>query len=123
MLEKLNLLGDAPLREQYLELVARHVALERVLQHLQADQRPGIDPEFRRYHETLIKGELADLRTKIDKLQDQYPNLQTFITEQLRRELLAIEADTYAEFVKSGRLNKELASMLENILPNNQTEG
>jgi len=122
LLEKLNLLGDAPLREQYLELVARHVALERVLQHLQADQRPGIDPEFRRYQETLIKGELADLRTKIDKLQDEYPNLQTFITEQFRGELLAIEADTYAEFVKSGRLNKELASMLEDVLPNNQKE-
>ncbi|MHC5830369.1 MAG: sodium:proton antiporter, partial [Nostoc sp.] len=72
--------------------------------------------------ETLIKGELADLRTKIDKLQDEYPNLQTFITEQLRGELLAIEADTYAELVKSGRLNKELASMLEDVLPNNQTE-
>ncbi|MHC5614899.1 MAG: cation:proton antiporter [Nostoc sp.] len=121
LLEKLNLLGDAPLREQYLELVARHVALERVLQHLQADQRPGIDPD-RRYQETLIKGELADLGTKIDKLQDEYPNLQTFITEQLRGELLAIEADTYAEFVKSGRLNKELASMLEDVLPNNQKE-
>ena len=121
LLEKLNLLGDAPLREQYLELVARHVALERILQHLQADQRPGIDPD-RRYQETLIKGELADLRTKIDKLQDEYPNLQTFITEQLRGELLAIEADTYAEFVKSGRLNKELASMLEDVLPNHQKE-
>ncbi|MEH1929524.1 cation:proton antiporter [Nostoc sp.] len=121
LLEKLNLLGDAPLREQYLELVARHVALERVLQHLQADQRPGIDPD-RRYQETLIKGELADLRTKIDKLQDEYPNLQIFITEQLRGELLAIEADTYAEFVKSGRLNKELASMLEDVLPNHQKE-
>ncbi|MEH1866104.1 MAG: sodium:proton antiporter [Nostoc sp.] len=116
LLEKLNLLGDAPLREEYLELVARHIALERVLQHLQADQRPGIDPEFRRYQETLIKSELADLRAKIDKLQDEYPNLQSFTTEQFRGELLAIEADTYAEFVKSGRLNKELTSMLEDVL-------
>ncbi|AVH67372.1 sodium:proton antiporter [Nostoc sp. 'Peltigera membranacea cyanobiont' 213] len=120
LLEKLNLLGDAPLREQYLELVARHVALERVLQHLQADQRPGIDPEFRRYQETLIKGELADLRMEIDELQQESPNLQSFTTEQFRGELLAIEADTYAEFVKSGRLNKELGSMLEDVLPNNQ---
>lgn len=118
MLEKLNLLGDAPLREQYLELVARHVALERVLEHLQTDQRPGIDPEFRCYQETLIKGELADLRIEIDKLQGEYPNLQSFTAEQFRGELLAIEADTYAEFVKSGRLNKELASMLEDVLQN-----
>ncbi|MEH2268534.1 MAG: sodium:proton antiporter [Nostoc sp.] len=122
LLEKLNLLGDAPLREQYLEFVAHHVALERVLEYLQADQRPGIDPEFRRYQETLIKGELVDLRLEIDKLQSEYPNLQSFTTEQFRGELLAIEADTYAEFVKSGRLNKELASMLENILQNNQSQ-
>lgn len=122
LLEKLNLLGDAPLCEQYLEFVARHVALERVLQHLQADQRPGIDPEFRRYQETLIKVELVDLRMEIDKLQGEYPNLQSFTTEQFRGELLAIEADTYAEFVKSGRLNKELAPMLEDVLQNNQSQ-
>ncbi|MEH1951554.1 MAG: sodium:proton antiporter [Nostoc sp.] len=122
LLEKLNLLGDAPLREQYLEFAARHVALERVLEHLQADQRPGIDPEFRRYQETLIKGELVDLRIEIDKLQGEYPNLQSFTTEQFRGELLAIEADTYAEFVKSGRLNKELTSMLEDVLQNNQSQ-
>ncbi len=122
LLEKLNLLGDAPLREQYLEFVARHVALERVLEHLQADQRPGLDPEFRRYQETLIKGELVDLRMEIDKLQGEYPNLQSFTTEQFRGELLAIEADTYAEFVKSGRLNKELASMLEDVLQDNQSQ-
>jgi monovalent cation:H+ antiporter, CPA1 family len=118
LLKKLNLLGDAPLREKFLELVARYVALERVIQHLQADKRPGIDPEFRRYQEKLIQGEFANLETKIYKLQNDYPNLQNFTNEQFRGELLAIEADTYAEFVKSGRLNKELASLLEDVLQN-----
>ncbi len=116
LLQKLELMGDAPLREQYLELAARNVALKRVLQYLQIDQRPGIDPEFYRYQETLIKGEIEDLQIKIDKLQDEYPNLQSFSTEQFRGELLAIEADTYAEFVRAGRLNKELAPMLQDIL-------
>ena len=116
LLQKLNLLGDAPIRQQYLELVARHVALERVLQHLQADQRPGIDQEFYRYQEKLIKGEIENLQGSIDKLQNEYPNLQSFTNEQLRGELLAIEADTYAEFVKSGRLNKELSPLLQNVL-------
>jgi monovalent cation:H+ antiporter, CPA1 family len=115
LLQKLNLLGDAPLRDRYSELATRHVALERVLQHLQEDHRPGIDPEFYRYQETLIKGEMENLQTKIDKLQVEYPNLRTFITEQFREELLAIEADTYAEFVKAGRLNTELAPMLEDV--------
>ncbi|MBD2164537.1 sodium:proton antiporter [Calothrix membranacea FACHB-236] len=116
LLQKLNLLGDAPLRDRYLELVARHVALERVLQHLQTDQRPGVDEEFYRYQEALIKGELEDLQADIDKLQNEYPNLKSFTFEQLRGELLSIEADTYAEFVRSGRLNKELSPMLQEVL-------
>ncbi|MDB9305587.1 MULTISPECIES: cation:proton antiporter [Cyanophyceae] len=115
LLQKLNLLGDAPLRDRYSELATRHVALERVLQHLQSDNRPGIDPEFYRYQETLIKGEMENVQTKIDKLQVEYPNLRSFITEQFREELLAIEADTYAEFVKAGRLNTELSPMLEDV--------
>ncbi|MEA5581384.1 sodium:proton antiporter [Nodularia harveyana UHCC-0300] len=115
LLQKLNLLGDAPLRDQYSELATRHVALERVLEYLREDNRPGIDPEFYRYQETLIKGELENLQVKIDKLQAEYPNLRTFTTEQFREELLAIEADTYAEFVRAGRLNTELASMLEDV--------
>ncbi|MBF2008243.1 MAG: sodium:proton antiporter [Chlorogloeopsis fritschii C42_A2020_084] len=117
LLEKLNLLGDQPLRQQYLELVARQTALKRVLRYLgQIEERPGLDPEFYRYQETLIKGELQRLEEQIDKLQDEYPNLRTFTAEQLRMELLAVEADTYAEFVRSGRLNQELAPLLEDVL-------
>ncbi|MFQ4144231.1 Na+/H+ antiporter [Chlorogloeopsis sp. ULAP02] len=117
LLEKLNLLGDQPLRQQYLELVARQTALKRVLKYLeQIEERPGLDPEFYRYQETLIKGELRRLEEQIDKLQDEYPNLQTFTAQQLRMELLAVEADTYAEFVRSGRLNQELAPLLEDVL-------
>ncbi|HEY9803661.1 MAG TPA: sodium:proton antiporter [Leptolyngbyaceae cyanobacterium] len=117
LLEKLNLLGDAPLRQQYLELVARNVALERVLQYIQTEKRPGIDPEFIRYQEKLVKGEIEQIQTQIDKLHDEYPNLRNFTTEQFRDELLAIEADTYAEFVRAGRLNNELAPLLDNVLP------
>lgn len=115
LLQKLNLLDDTTVREQYSELATRHIALERVLQHLQKDNRLGIDPEFYRYQETLIKDEIKNLQTKIDKLQIEYPNIRSFITEQFREELLAIEADTYAEFVRAGRLNTELAPMLEDV--------
>ncbi|MDJ0617217.1 MAG: cation:proton antiporter [Calothrix sp. MO_192.B10] len=117
LLENLNLLGDQPLRQEYLELVARQSALERVLEYLdRVDERPGIDEEFCRYQETLIKGELKNVEEKIDKLQNNYPNLREFTIEQLRSELLAVEADTYAEFVRSGRLNQELAPLLQNVL-------
>jgi monovalent cation:H+ antiporter, CPA1 family len=116
LLQKLNLLGDASLRDRYLESTARHVALGRVLQHLQTDSRPGINPEFYRYQEALIKGEIATLQIEIEKFQKEYPNLQSFTLEQFREELFAIEADTYAEFVKSGRLSKDLAPMLQEVL-------
>ncbi len=117
LLENLNLLGDQPLRQEYLELVARQSALEKVLKYLDTvDERPGLDKEFCRYQETLIKGELKNLEEKIEKLQNNYPNLREFTTEQLRSELLAVEADTYADFVRSGRLNQELAPLLQDVL-------
>jgi CPA1 family monovalent cation:H+ antiporter len=53
---------------------------------------------------------------EINQLQQEYPNLQSFTVEQLRGELLAIEANTYAEFVKAGRLNKELSPLLPEVL-------
>ena len=86
-----------------------------VLQRLEKDHRPGINPEFYRYQETLIQGEIKNLQSKIDQLQLEYPHLGSFITEQFRDELLAIEADTYAEFVRAGRLNTELAPMLTDV--------
>lgn len=114
ILEKLNLLGDQPLRQRYSEAIARFTALSRVLQYLnQGEKRPGIEAEFYRYQESLVKGELTRLEEEIEQLQDEYPNLRDFTAEQLRGELLAIEADTYAEFVKAGRLNRELASFLQ----------
>jgi monovalent cation:H+ antiporter, CPA1 family len=114
LLQSLNLLGDQPLRQQYTETVARLSALKRVLDYLnQIDERPGIEPEFYRYQETLLKGAIRDLEEEIDQLQDNHPDLRSYITEQLREELLTVEATTYAEFVQQGRLNRELAPFLQ----------
>ena len=113
VLEKLDLLGDGPMRQEYLEAIARQAALGRVLQRLgEIKQNPGVEPEFYEYQASLVQGELTRLEAEIDRLQNEYPNLRTFIAEQLRGELLAIEADTYAEFVRSGRLNQELSLFL-----------
>lgn len=38
---------------------------------------------------------------------------RTFAAEQFKLELLAVEADTYAEFVRAGQLNRELAPFLQ----------
>jgi len=117
LLKWLNLLGDQPIRQNYSELVARRAALQRVLQHLdQIEHRPEIEPDFYRLQTVLVKGELQRLESEIDKLMDEYPNLREFTTDQLRSELLTIEADTYAEFVRAGRLSQELSPLLQNVL-------
>ena len=116
LLQKLNFLSDQSLRERYLEIVARIVALNRVLQHLQVDQRPGVDAEFYRYQEALVKGGIENKIAEIKQLQDEYPNIRNFCAQQLLGELLAIEADTYAEFIRTGRLNRELSPLLEDVL-------
>ncbi len=116
LLEWLNLLGDQPLQQQLTEANARLAALKRVLQHLsQAMERPIIEPEFYRYQETLIQGEIGRLEEEINTLQDEHPDLRTFAAEQFRLELLAIEADTYAELVRAGQLNRELAPFLQDF--------
>ncbi|XHX76344.1 MAG: hypothetical protein RBJ76_18105 [Stenomitos frigidus ULC029] len=114
LLAWLNLLKNQPLWQHFLEAIARLAALKRVLQHLaQADDRPAIEPEFFRYQESLIKGEIVRLAEEIDTLQDEHPDLRAFATEQFKLELLAIEADTYAEFIQAGQLNRELAPFLQ----------
>lgn len=114
LLEKLNLLGDQPLRQQYAEVIARLTALNRVLDYLrQVEARPGIEPDFYGYQEALVKGEIERLSQEAEQLQAEYPNLSGFANEQLREELLAIEAETYAELVQNGQLNQELAPLLQ----------
>ncbi|KAF3886978.1 MULTISPECIES: cation:proton antiporter [Nostocales] len=120
LLQKLHLLGDLPLRQHYIELISRQTALNRVLQYLaQVNNRPGIEPEFYRYQETLVKEEIKRLEAEIDSLHNEYPNLQSFTNEQLKTEILAVEANTYAEFVRSGWLNRELSPFLYEV-DNNQ---
>ncbi|BAZ46802.1 Na+/H+ antiporter [Chondrocystis sp. NIES-4102] len=114
LLEKFNLLGDRALIEQYLEAIARYTALDRALDYLgQIGKRPGIEPEFARYQATLITGELNRLENEIEQLQNEHPNLQDSTNEQLRQELISTEANTYAEFVQAGYLNKELAPFFQ----------
>lgn len=116
LLETLGLLKDQPVRQKYVETIARWVALKRVLQHLTQRDRPEIDPEFYRYQTALVHGQMDDLQNELNQLRDEYADLREFSNELLREELLAIEADTYAEFVRAGRLNSKLAPLLEENL-------
>lgn len=113
LLSGFNLLGDQTIRQHYMEAIARRTALQRVLDYLQqAENRPGIEPDFYQYQTSLVKGELDGITREIDRLDDEYPNVREFAKEQLKVELLAIEADTYAEFVQTGQLHRALPPVL-----------
>ena len=102
------------MRQHYQELIARQTALNRVIAYLGTiDRHPGIEPDFYQYQVSLAQGELTRLQTELADLQNDYPHLQTIIAEQLRDELLAIEAETYAELVQAGRLDRELSLLIE----------
>jgi CPA1 family monovalent cation:H+ antiporter len=102
------------MRQHYLEIVARQTALNRIVAHLGTiDRHPGIEPDFYQYQVSLAQGELTRLRSELEDLQNDYPHFQTIIAEQLRDELLAIEADTYAQLVRAGHLDRELSPLME----------
>lgn len=117
LLEKLDRLGDQPLYQEYLQAVARRVALNRVQAHLsELMQRQEVNHEFYEYQSALIQGQLENLQDQINQLQNQHPEIREFAEAQLREELLAIEADTYAELIRAGQLQDELAPLLPETL-------
>ncbi|WP_338038497.1 hypothetical protein [Neosynechococcus sphagnicola] len=117
LLQRLNLLGDQPLRQHFLEILARQVALGRVLERLQTlQQRPGISLEFYRYQIDLVEAQLRNLQSESQKLLHEEPELQAFAVEKLSQEIQAIESDTYAEFVRLGLLKQELSPLLAEVL-------
>lgn len=121
LLKQLNLLGEQTVRQEYLEAIARRVALRRVIEHLKDGPiPPDIDPEYYRYQVALVEGQLEEVEKNINRLRIEEPDLQDFAREQFKEELLAIEADTYAEFVRAGRLSRELAPFLQQVLQDNE---
>ncbi len=118
LLSWLNLLGDQPTRQRYTQLVAHRVALNRVLDRLkELIERQEVDEEFARYQMALVDGQLEELQEDLTKLQQSNPDIVSFAAEQVRNELLAIESDTYAEFIRAGQLKDELAPLLQDVLP------
>ncbi|MBE9126112.1 MULTISPECIES: Na+/H+ antiporter [unclassified Coleofasciculus] len=117
LLEKLNLIGDQPLRQKYSETQARGIALNRVKNYLlQATNSNEVDPEFGRYQIKLVEDQLESIRKESHELLEQHPQLQTFDLEQVRERMINIEADTYAEFIRAGRLNENLSPILQEAL-------
>jgi CPA1 family monovalent cation:H+ antiporter len=117
VIKKLGLIGDQPLYQIYSELLARKVALQRVLDYLKKLEPTTVVPaEDYRYEEELVIGQLKSCQEKLQNLQDEYPKLRENSLEQLRETLLDIEADTYAEFTRVGRLDKHVSPVLQEVL-------
>jgi monovalent cation:H+ antiporter, CPA1 family len=117
LLAWLNLLGDQPTRQKHTRLVAHRVALNRVLDRLnQLIERQEIDETLARDQIALVKGQLEEIQADLATLKQSNPEILVYAAEQVRDELLAIESDTYAEFIRTGQLNDELAPLLEGLL-------
>jgi len=117
LLQQLKLIEQQPLRQKYLEIVARRVALNRVMNYLsQTGRYQEIDQEFCRYQAELVQGQLHNLQEEIMQLQKQHPELRALELEQLQEKLLNIEADTYAELIRAGQLDNKLSPLLEEVL-------
>ena len=117
LLETLNLIGDQPLKQEFSELLARRIALKKVITYLKdEDNVINIDAEYLRYQKGLVKGELQAIEDKISKMRKESTSLRSLSLEQLRERLLDIEADTYAELIRAGQLNENLSPVLQEIM-------
>lgn len=124
LLAWLNLLGDQPTRQKHTRLVAHRVALNRVLDRLhQLIERQEIDETLARHQIALVKGQLEEIQADLATLKQSNPEILVYAAEQVRDELLAIESNTYAEFIRTGQLNDELAPLLEGLLLPEKTAG
>jgi len=113
LLQKLSLLDEGSRRAEYAEAVARRSALEKVRVRLEAIDAPEVDEEFLRYKREQLRGQIASLNDAIAALCKEDPDVADYANQLVTEELCAIEAETYAEMVRTGQLNEDLAPLLQ----------
>ena len=115
-LERLDLLEDQSLKQEYLELVARRDALQQVTKYLmQTGSQLVIRSDLHHAQLELVQKQLQQICTDLEMLQAQ-PEIQAFCIEQYQKKLHAIETETYAKFVQSGLLKHSLTPMLKDAI-------
>ncbi|MGF1460280.1 MAG: cation:proton antiporter [Leptolyngbyaceae cyanobacterium] len=123
LLEALNLLGDQPLKQEFIQKIARRVALNRVMDELErVKQQKSIDAEYCDYQIALVDGQLEEIQAEMRVMQRDHPDLSQLLIERLNESLVAIESDTYAQFIRAGYLKEEITPLLESLLEANQEE-
>ncbi|WP_017720523.1 Na+/H+ antiporter [Kamptonema formosum] len=116
VIDKLGLLNAQPKRQEYLEALARRAALNRVIDRIsQLATRPEIEPEYQRELLNRVGEKLNGVQEEIEELRRQSPELQEFSIKQIQQELIALESDTYADFVRTGRLSEFPSPLLREV--------
>ncbi len=118
LLEKLNLLADKSLYQQYFELIARNEALQGVFEHLSTKHQLAFSPVIHLSQLEFVKQQQQQLQLDIECLQAKYPQLQAYELHQHQQQLLSIEANTYTKFVQSGLLKKSLPPIMPKAFDN-----
>ncbi|MBR8832435.1 MAG: Na(+)/H(+) antiporter ApNhaP [Chroococcopsis gigantea SAG 12.99] len=120
LLNKLGLIGDQPLRQSFMELVARQSALKKMLDFLDKTKiAPDSDKSLISQEQQLIAGKLKTVEEEMQKLNIDNPELRPFLTRELRKTLLDIEAETYAQFISAGKLTKNPSTIMQEIMLEN----
>ncbi len=108
LLDKLHLLTDEKLYQQYLSLVAQRDALQKILSYLlDGDRKPTIEADKFQHELDFVKTTLAETQQKLATMREAHPTLEPLILQQHQAQLVAIESGTYVSFVQ-GRLLKEI---------------
>jgi CPA1 family monovalent cation:H+ antiporter len=111
LLQKLHLLEDESLRQQYIELLARRDALQQVADHMQL-QPLTVSSSMHQLQQNFVKQQLQKFQNDIAKMQEQYPQLQAFSLQQHQESILSVESKIYTKFVQAGLLKKPLAPVM-----------
>lgn len=116
LLEKFGLLQNE-IQQRYQEILARQTALNRALQALeQMSLRPILDPELYQQSTQKVQAELNHLIAEGAALRQVEPGLTELGLAQISAELTAIEAKTYLELSRVGRVERELEPILREVL-------
>lgn len=106
LLQKLNLLEDQSLRQQYIELLARRDALLQVANHLQQSQSLTLNPVVHQAQTEFVEQQLQQFQRDIAQMQEQHPQLLAFSLQQHQEKLVSIESEIYRKFIQSGLLKQ-----------------
>lgn len=86
------------------------------------DEFPDINPERLRYKQELVQGQLQSVTDKLKLLLQEYPLLQEVANKKFDQTVLDIEAETYADLIRMGRLEENIMPLLVTLEGENVAE-